>query len=71
MTCTQFVFEKLNELDYEGLIVTAKALDFNPNKAGLFECSFSWEGVNLTLPSSPPSYFKNNLSNVNITLCNC
>ena len=39
----------------------------NPNKAGLFEDSFSWgEGwgvgeVNLT----PPSYFKKNLSNIN------
>ena len=34
----------------------------NPNKAGLFEGSFSWEGdgggVNLT----PPSYFKKDLS---------
>ena len=47
MACKQFVFEKLNELDYEGLIVTAKAPDFNPNEAGLFEGFFTWEGVNL------------------------
>ena len=42
----------------------------NPNKAGLFEGSFFWERVNLTLPP-PPSYFKKNLSNINITLYNC
>ena len=40
----------------------------NPNKAGFFESSFFWAGVNL---SPPPSYFKRNLSNINITLCNC
>ena len=44
-------------------------LFFNHNKAGLFEGSFSWGrgGVNLTAPS----YFKKNLSNIDITLCNC
>ena len=39
----------------------------NPNKAGLFEGSFSLEGGQF----DPPSYFKKNLSNINITLCNC
>ena len=46
----------------------------NPNKARLFEGSFSWGwrgggGVNLT--PSPPSHFKKNLSNFNETLYNC
>ena len=40
----------------------------NPNSAGLFECSLSEGGVNLT--TLPPSYFKKNLSIINITLCN-
>ena len=39
----------------------------NPNKAGFFEGSFFWGGLNLT----PSSYFKKNLSNINITLYNC
>ena len=45
---------------------------FIPNKAGLFEGSFSRgeRGVNL-IPPPLPSYFKKNLSNFNITLCNC
>ena len=37
---------------------------FNPNKAGLFEGSFSWGWGQF----DPPSYFKKNLSNINITL---
>ena len=37
---------------------------FNPNKAGLFEGSFS-------LGEGRGSYFKKNLSNINITLYNC
>ena len=40
----------------------------NPNKAGLFECSFSWGGGKFDLS---PSYFKKNLSNININLYNC
>ena len=44
-------------------------LYINPNNAGLFEDSFSWrEGSILPLP--PLLYFKKNLSNINITLCN-
>ena len=39
----------------------------NPNKAGLFEGSFWWGESKLT----PQSYFKKNLSNINITLHNC
>ena len=39
----------------------------NPNKAGLFEGSFTGWG-NLTPPSS---YLNRNLSNINITLYNC
>ena len=34
-----------------------------PNKPGLYEGSFFW-GYHI-------SYFKKNLSNINITLCNC
>ena len=42
----------------------------NPNKARLFEGSFSWgEGGQFEPP--PPSYFNKNLSSINITLCNC
>ena len=43
--------------------------EFNPNKAGIFEGSFSFGGggVNLT----PSSYLKMNLSNIKITLYNC
>ena len=41
---------------------------FNPNKAGLFEGSFFWVGVNLTSPLTPPhpppSYFKKDLCNI-------
>ena len=41
----------------------------NPNKAGHFEGSFFWgEGQ---IDPTPPSYFKKNLSNINITLYNC
>ena len=38
----------------------------NPNKAGLLEDSFFWEGQ-FDLPPPPPlhSYFKKNLTNVN------
>ena len=42
------------------------ALLFNPNKAGPFEGSFFWGGQ-----IDPPSYFKKNLSNINISLYNC
>ena len=38
----------------------------NPNKAGLFEGSFSWGAQFDAL-----SYFKKNLSNFNKTLYNC
>ena len=41
---------------------------FNPNKAGLFEGSFFWAGGS---QFDPPSHFKKNLSNINITLYNC
>ena len=44
---------------------------FKPNKTGLIEGSFGgvffWGGDQF----DPPSYFKKNLSNINITLCNC
>ena len=40
---------------------------FNPNKAGLFEGSFSWGWGQLT----PRLYFKKILSNINVTLYNC
>ena len=39
----------------------------NPNKAGLFEGSFFWGGCQF----DSSSYFKKNLSNINITLYNC
>ena len=45
-----------------------KKIFFNPNKAGLFYGSFfrgEWANLN------PLSYFKKNLSNINITLYNC
>ena len=44
-----------------------------PNKAGVFEGSFSWGegGVNLIPPVPPLSYFKEYLSNFNKTLYNC
>ena len=42
---------------------------FNPNKAGHFEDNFSWVGCQFDPPPPPPpSYFKKNLSNINITL---
>ena len=44
-------------------------LSFNPNKAWLFEGSFLWGEGQFGTP--PPSYFKKNLSNINITLYNC
>ena len=44
-------------------------IKFNPKTAGLFEGSFFWAEVNLT--PTFPSYFKKNLSNINITLYNC
>ena len=43
---------------------------FNPNKAGLFECSFFWNG-GWQFAHPPPSYFKKNLFDINITLYNC
>ena len=43
-------------------------LVFSPNKAGLFKRSFSGgRGGSI----DPPSYFKKNLTNINITLYNC
>ena len=39
----------------------------NLNKAGLFESSFYWGGVNLI----PYSYFKKKIANISITLSNC
>ena len=46
---------------------------FNPNKAGLFMDSFFLEGGGQFAPPPPPprSYFKKNLSNINVTSCNC
>ena len=41
--------------------------DLNPNKARFFEDSFFWEGGQI----ETSSYFKKNLSNMNITLYNC
>ena len=41
----------------------------HPNKAGLFEGSLFWVGINLT-PFFPALYFKKYLSNINITLYN-
>ena len=50
-------------------------LSFNPNKAGLFEGRFFWEGgvrgVGVGQFDPRPSYFQKNLSNINITLYNC
>ena len=45
-------------------------LYINPNKAGLFEGSFSCGGGKGG-QFDPPSYFKKNLSNLNETLYNC
>ena len=49
---------------------------FNSNKAGIFEGSFSWGGGGGSIWPIPPfphlpSYFKKNVSNINITLYNC
>ena len=44
-----------------------KKRSLNPNRAGLFEGSFSSWGDQF----DPPSYFKKNLSNINITLYHC
>ena len=54
-------------LEHERFV--SNQLIFNPNKAGLFEVSFSFGvgGGNLILSSD----FKKNLSNINITLYNC
>ena len=41
----------------------------NPNKAGLFEGSFFGGGWGVSL--TPLSYFKKNLSNINITVYKC
>ena len=49
-------------------------LNVNPNKAGLFDGSFLrvvFPTFSHPLPLPPPSYFKKNLCNINITLCNC
>ena len=47
--------------------ITLEGKYINPNKAELFEVSFSWGMGHF----DTPSYFKNNLSNINITLYNC
>ena len=47
-----------------------KKRPLNPNRAGLFEGSFSW-GEGGGVQFDPPSYFKKNLSNINITLYHC
>ena len=44
---------------------------FKPNKAGLIEGSFGGIFLGAGDQFDPPSYFKKNLSNINITLCNC
>ena len=56
----------INDLENKNDLVCKTKIKLNPNKAGLFEGSFFW-GVNLI----PLSYFKKNLSNINITLYNC
>ena len=60
-------------IQYNTLHVKLSNSQLNPNKAGLFEGSFSWDGgrggVSLTLP--PTSYFKKNVCNFNINLHNC
>ena len=43
---------------------------FKPNKTGLFEGSFFYEGVGGGHFDTSHSYFKKNLSNANITLYN-
>ena len=50
-------------------LLEGKNVCFNSNKAEPFEDSFVREG-NPPLPR-PPSYFKKNLFNINITLSNC
>ena len=54
--CLDFV------LFHEGLLLCCLTLI----RLGFLRLVFP-EGINLT----PPSYFKKNLSNINITLCNC
>ena len=59
----------------DGIFLNKTWDNFNPNKVGLFERSFSFGvegggeggGVNLT----SPSYFKKNLSDINMTLYSC
>ena len=43
----------------------------NPNKAGLFEGSFFGGDAGGGIILTPLSYFKKNLSNINVTVKNC
>ena len=55
-------------------VTVEKRYSVNPNQAGLFEGSFSCGrvgGVGEWGEFDPPSYFKKNLSNFNITLYSC
>ena len=52
------------EIIYYETIYVSEVIDISPNKAGLFEGSFSWGWGQY-------SYFKKNLFNINITLYNC
>ena len=74
------VSEELHKKDFSWILSRVShswfCQHFNPNKAGFFEGSFTWVEVNLTPqppprppppPPHPPSYFKKNLSNINIT----
>ena len=54
------------------LSLKVKGKKFDPNKAGFFEGSFFWgRGGGQFDPPPLPSYFKKNLSSINITLYNC
>ena len=44
---------------------------FNLNKAGFFVVSFFWRKVGGIQFDPSFLYFQKNLSNINITLCNC
>ena len=54
-------------MTYVNKIGNRITFEINPYKARLFEGSLFWGGGQFDLPS----YFKKDLSNINITLYNC
>ena len=52
------------------LLSNIASTEFDVNKTGLFEGSFFWGGGGWVGQIDFPSYFKKNLSNINMTLYN-